>query len=548
MVSKSNVRRRLRFAAPILLVISFAAQASAQAQPQIDDAACREAGAKGCVELALQAMGGRERLESIRNLRIDAMSHTALTEQSYRQDPFVTSYAHVNETIDFEHGRVHRETHGTWPESDPGQAAFDMTLIADAAGGVYHRTEGDAPCSLGDLDSVREALALGPARMLLVASAATDLHFDAAEVLRSTPHLAVAFAWHGAPVRVLINPFNHLPDAIETRRTFRDFWYFWGDVRQKIYFDNWQVFHGIVYPTNSVEERNGIIWQSTQVLNLEINVAADDALFQMDRAAAQKSADGKGWDRPFNAAHPTELAPGITLFEGAWNSTIVKQDDGIYILEAPISSLYTQGVIDEAKKRYPDVPIKGVFSTSDSWPHTGGVRQCVALGLPVYILDLNRALLDREIAAPHTMRPDLLALSTTGAATREALGADGTSAAGEAAAVANRAKWRIVAGKVVVGSGPNRAELYPIRGASTERQYMVYFPERYLLYASDTLVLNDNGSLYDPELMREVTAAVAREGLNVTTVFAMHQGPVAWKQVEDLVRTATSPATSASSN
>ena len=69
-------------------------------------------------------------------------------------------------------------------------------------------------------------------------------------------------------------------------------------------------------------------------------------------------------------------------------------------------------------------------------------------------------------------------------------------------------------------------ELYPIRGASTERQYMVYFPEHKILYASDTLVVNDDGSIYDPELMREVVAAVDREHLDVTTVFAMHQTPI----------------------
>ena len=60
-----------------------------------------------------------------------------------------------------------------------------------------------------------------------------------------------------------------------------------------------------------------------------------------------------------------------------------------------------------------------------------------------------------------------------------------------------------VGGKVSRGSSANRMGLYPLRGASTERQYMVYFPEHRLLYASDTLALNDDGSLYDPELMRK---------------------------------------------
>jgi len=89
-----------------------------------------------------------------------------------------------------------------------------------------------------------------------------------------------------------------------------------------------------------------------------------------------------------------------------------------------------------------------------------------------------------------------------------------------------------------VGTGANRMELYPLRGASTERQYMVYFPQHQLLYASDTLALNDDGSLYDPELMREVMEVVKRENLAVTTVFAMHQEPVPWAQVAALVEKA----------
>jgi hypothetical protein len=64
---------------------------------------------------------------------------------------------------------------------------------------------------------------------------------------------------------------------------------------------------------------------------------------------------------------------------------------------------------------------------------------------------------------------------------------------------------------------------------------MVYFPERHLLYASDTLTLNDDGTLYDPELMYEVAQAVKRENLIVDTVFAMHQGPMPWGTVVGLI-------------
>jgi hypothetical protein len=262
-----------------------------------------------------------------------------------------------------------------------------------------------------------------------------------------------------------------------------------------------------------VEERNGAAWRSTQALDVEINVPLDDKAFEMNAGAVKQSAASPGWNRPFSVKQATTLAPGIDLFAGSWNATVVKEPDGIIILEAPISALYTQGVLREARKHYPGRPINAVLSTSDSWPHTGGVRQAVALGLPVYILDLNRALLDRIVSAPHTLEPDALERSPSG----------------------KEPHWKVVANKQELGSGANRMELYPIRGASTERQYMVYFPERRLLYASDTLALNDDGTLYDPQLMNEVAQAVKRENLIVDTVFAMHQGPMSWEQVIALI-------------
>jgi hypothetical protein len=314
-------------------------------------------------------------------------------------------------------------------------------------------------------------------------------------------------------VRILLNPFNHLPDAIETVQEFHDFWYFWGDVRKRIYFDNWKLFRSIAYPTNLVEERNGSIWRSTQALDIEFDVPIDENEFRMDAAVAKRSTASRGWNRPFHAGKSMALAPGVDLFPGAWNSTIVKQPDGIVILEAPISGLYMQGVVEEAGKRYPGTPVKAVLSTSDSWPHTGGVRFAVSQRFPIYILDLNRTLLEKIIVAPHTIDPDALAEAKS----------------------AKVPHWEIVSGKIEVGSGPNRMELYPLRGASTERQYMVYFPEHHLLYASDTLVLNDDNTLYDPELMNEVVQAVKRAGINVETVFAMHQTPVPWNQVLALI-------------
>jgi hypothetical protein len=478
-------------------------------------------------------MGGPGRLQQIKTMRMESIGHTLLMEQSYRQAPFITSYERGEITFDFIGQRMLANEKATWPEADPGQADSEAKLIVGPDGGVIHTKEGDYPAPLGSLTAARQMLALGPMRLLLTAADARDLRFEASETLRGTPHAVVAFTWQKIRVRVLLNYLNHLPDAVETTQEFHDFWYFWGDVQQRIYFDNFELYHGVVLPTNLVEERNGTVWSSTQALKVEFNVAVDDKDFAMDPKAASASAAAPGWKRPFHPGKVIALAPGVDLYPGSWSSTIIQQPDGIVILEAPISGDYTSGVLDEAKKKYPGAPITAVLSTSDSWPHTGGVRAAVAQGLPVYILDLNQPLLDRMMAAPHTIDPDALQTAKDAKDAPSSASATG-SASGPAPASVSKsaaANWKIVSGKIEIGSDANRLELYPLRGASTERQYIVYFPQHHLLYASDTLALNDDGTLYDPELMHEVAQAVARENLQVETVFAMHQGPIPWTQV-----------------
>lgn len=474
---------------------------------------CAHESPQQCVGAALEAMGGRDRLQQVTSVRLQTDGNTLLTEQSYRQAPFITSYERGHVTMDLANQRLLKEATLTWPESDSNQSDSDTTLIVGSEGGVYRTKFGDSPCSLSDLDAAQQGFALGPLRILLTAAEAADLHYESPVILRSTSHAVVAFSWRHIPVRVILNPFNHLPDAVETTQVFHDFWYFWGDVRQRVYFDNWKLIAGITFPTNRVDERNGLVWSSTQALNVEFNIELDEKAFDMNAGAAKQSAASPGWNRPFSGKQVTLLAPGIDLFAGSWNATVVKEPDGIVIIEAPISGLYTQGVVKEARKRHPGAKVTAILSTSDSWPHTGGLRQAVALGLSVYILDLNQPLLDKILSAPHTIEPDALQKSKNGKGPH----------------------WKIVEAKQEIGGGANRMELYPLRGASTERQYMVYFPQHHLLYASDTLALNDDGTLYDPELMFEVAQAVKRENLIVDTVFAMHQGPMPWEKVVALL-------------
>jgi hypothetical protein len=192
----------------------------------------------------------------------------------------------------------------------------------------------------------------------------------------------------------------------------------------------------------------------------------------------------------------------------------VRQNDGIIILEAPISSAYSARVIAEAHRRFPAQPIKAVITTSDSWPHLAGIREYVAQGIPIYALNLNQPILERVIRMPYTHRQDSLERAP------------------------RKPIFHFVRGKAVLGSGANRLEIYPIRGETSERQIAVYFPEHRLLYGSDPFQQREDGSYFYPQTVTELMDVVSREHLVVEQFFMMHIGPTPWADLGAAVKAA----------
>jgi flavorubredoxin len=100
------------------------------------------------------------------------------------------------------------------------------------------------------------------------------------------------------------------------------------------------------------------------------------------------------------------------------------------------------------------------------------------------------------------------------------------------------ADLRAVSGKTTIGTGPNRLELYPIHGETSERQMLVYFPEHKLLYGSDPFQQLEDGKLFYPQTVYELQSAVEREHLSVDRFFMMHIGPNPWAMVLKTVQEA----------
>lgn len=471
------------------------------------------AAASAVLELALAAQGGERQLRALRSVQWQAKGYRNMIEQSERpQGPYMTEFNTIKEIHDYHGQRFLRKVDVTilpYPSRSVG-IALDKSIAMRLNG----KTKSAGTPQLAQL--ARERLALSPERLLLTAFDAADCRAEPDAVLQGVPQNVLAFSMDGAPIRIYLNAYTHLPTAVDysgplARSGFASFL---GDATLRVYYNAWGMTRsGIRYPLQWNSESNGLPDAMMHIYSLAFNeVINDDDLTVTDEVRAayrpqpvQNDHDATPLGLPGQPAY--ELAPGLVLIPGAWNVAIVRQEDGIVILEAPISSAYTVKVLAEAERRFPGLPVKAVITTSDAWPHLAGIRQYVAESIPVYALDLNRAILERVVDAPYTSRPD-----TQQDARRQL-------------------NLQMVNGKTNVGTGANRIEIYPLRGETSERQMMVYFPHHHLLYGSDVFQQGEAGGFYRIQAMAELSDAVLRHKLAVDDFFMMHMGRTRWSEV-----------------
>ena len=462
---------------------------------------------------ALSAMGGEQKVRDLKSIHLTAIGHRNFLEQSERPEgPYIIEYARIEEWRDLVHGNWKLVTH-----TQDVLEQNDRTVIVSDGAAVQKFGSQEAPASGEELQNAEDALTLSPERVLLAGLASADLKRLPDLTLQDVPHNLVAFTNGGIPVRIFLNSETHLPTAVEWVKAYPYgiFWSVWGDVTTRAYYSLWWLQNGFHYPLQIDVVRNGLPDSSATITKIEFNPDLPADTFTIAQAShdafpgrAKLTID----DRPLGSRPAEEPGPGIVIIRGAWNTTIVRQQEGIVVLEAPISSGYSVKLIAEASRRFPGVPIKAVITTSDAWPHFAGIREYVARGIPVFALRRTGPLLQRILAAPRTRYPDALAKAP------------------------RKPTFHFVSEKVVIGAGPNRIELYPLEGETTERQMMVYFPEHKLLYGADAFQKTPDGKYFYPQTISEVVQAAEREHLTVEDFFMMHMGITPWQDALQTVR------------
>lgn len=482
--------------------------------------------ARGEVNAAIQAMGGEAVLKSVHSIQYSAVGHRNMLEQSLRPDgPWWQDYFQETLTRDFagQRLRLSQSARGYsssqwWLQRDSWDGGTDIVYSGGALAAVSGGKFG--LISNNYLQFSQEQLALDPVQLLLTAATSPDLHSEADRQFHGFTHHVVGWSWQGMPLHLLLNGYTDLPEALEwtSPYPYNTFWNVWGDVKSQLVFGMWALEpDGLRYPRQWSLTRNGVEDSDVSITSLTVNPSLQDMVLsipdevQKDSLAHQRMVD----DRPlgYSGSGPaTELAPGVLHIPAAWNVNLIHQTDGIVVLEGPVSNGYSRKVMDEVQRRYPDQPIKAVITTSDSWPHIGGLREYAARGIPIYAPDLNREVLERLFDAPHTLRPDTQQQHP------------------------RKPKVEYIAKRTTLGTGPDRVELIPYRSETGERQMLVYFPEYKLLYTSDLFAPDTATTWFTPEYLLELRQTLDREQLDVDQVFGMHYDLTPMKTLDEALK------------
>jgi hypothetical protein len=472
--------------------------------------------ARSLLSQSIAAMGGIDLLRSVQTLSYESVQHTFFHRVEVSESlPQIIVYENNEVLLQPKNYALKEKTNWRWTDS---AAQRNSQLTITPQGGYTESDNKKTPITADGFYKSVDILAANPISAMLEAHEATDLTLG----MPSNEGEVVTFhqSIYGQSVKTTlgINKGTHVLQWIEIEHSYSQdvFASFWGRTVKRVVLSGWLLdTSGLRFPTKWQTSTNERIDGQESLFNLKINpdVAASDFAIPEDLKnsfdalhlseedlALRNHGDGKHLD----IADGVVMVPGKT---GAYNSLVVKQDQGIVVIEAPYTQANSEYIIANARKAFPGAPITAVISTNQLQFHLGGLPAYAKAHVPIYVLDSNMALMQRFLAAQ--------------VSAGQIHGSD--------------IKLRTVASRTELGSGANRFSLIPFRGTASARMVAVYFPASKLLYCSDLYLPQSWGGQYYTEHLAEIRDLIIRENIDVLQVSGVSMVPHDWKELSALI-------------
>lgn len=225
---------------------------------------------------------------------------------------------------------------------------------------------------------------------------------------------------------ILFDRTTHLPAAVRTRDEDN----IWGDANYDVVLSDWKLAGGVKFAQQRSFKLNDMEVQRMTFKEITVNqpippetFAIPDAVKSAAKPAATANVPyqwvirrlflGRFTDSdaiyfpPTGSFRLVELSPNVQMVQGGGaNNLIVNMKDGLAIVDAPTDEGQSKWVIDAAKKKYPNKPIKTLILTHHHMDHTGGMRAFAAEGANVIVPAPDKAYFEEVVKRAHTLEPD----------------------------------------------------------------------------------------------------------------------------------------------
>jgi glyoxylase-like metal-dependent hydrolase (beta-lactamase superfamily II) len=266
-----------------------------------------------------------------------------------------------------------------------------------------------------------------------------------------------------------------------------------GDTTIETTYADYRDVGGVKFPTRIRQVVGGFPTLDLTVTDVKPNAPVDIRVPETVRQSAS----------PYAQVTTQMVADGLWyLTGGTHHSVAIEMRDHVIVVEAPLNDERALAVIAEVRGLVPGKPIRSVINTHHHFDHAGGLRAFAGEGVAVITHEVNRAFLERILAAPATVRPDHLAKS------------------------GRRAFVEGVRDRRVLTDGVRSVEIHHVPGnLHHDGLLMVHLPKERLLIEADAFTPLPAGTAYpSPPNPFSVNLAdvVARLGIGVDQLMPLH--------------------------
>jgi len=458
------------------------------------------------VRRGLDAIGGADAVRALPGVSMDFYVVTwTLGQSELAESPPRASLTTTRTVTDWQRGR-----RLTTSEVRPvaGNATRQRSVIADGIG-AQGMDALAAPMVANAVAAAARAMRYQPDRLLLAAfDQPTALSALAPRELRGAMHDGVRLAgtdtvslWFDRATGLLTVTETRTDDSILGDRILATYYTRSQSIgasvklpRQMDAFVNGQIVQHANYPTVAA-------------------LTPHDSLFAIPDSIASRARSAPPPPTGLAPATIVQLAPNVWRAEGSSHHTlIIDQGDGLLLVEAPQSTQRMRMVLDSVARRFPGKRINGLVSTHHHWDHTGGLREVIAEGIPVYTHAANAAFVRRVGEARRTVSPDLQEQRRRGVtlfSTTDSL---------------------------VLGAGAGRVVLYHTESVHAQGLLSAWVPSAGVLFTSD--VVNPTATSVAPAGSAELVALARTRGIAPAMYAGGHGRSVPWDEIVRAAATA----------